>query len=89
MRMIKRIEIDNVKVQEIELWASAQILSVGYRDGALCIWVMGDPLIIFPYRTRTLRIAETEDYLPDREFKFLGTVTQNQFEYHIFLEMEE
>lgn len=91
MLMIKRINLNSdCASQLVELPYGSEILSVGYRDGSLCIWVKFDSNILNTGRIRKIWIVTTERYtLPEGNYQFLGTVVQNQFEFHLFLEVAE
>lgn len=86
--MIKRL---NVKegIQSVKLEDGDQILSAGYRDGSICIWIKCNLYSFVPgVRLVTVIVVPTEGLLPIARAKFVGTVTQNQFDWHIFVDME-
>jgi len=81
MKTIYKYRVDNV----VMVPRNAKILHLDYQAGDLCVWVAIDTKEVpIPYR---FNIAGTGHAVP--EGKFIGTVQQPPFVWHVYLVIED
>lgn len=91
MKTIWKYPLDVTDVQIIELPDKAEILTVGNQGGMICLWALVSPNT--NPTCRTIEIIGTGNPVEDlpAEYasrKFIGTVSQSPFIWHVFERIE-
>lgn len=85
MRTIYKYQLNLIVSQYYDLPVQAEPLSVGIDpQGQLCLWALID--IDAGLESRIIRIIETGNPISYDQGTFIGTVKQDQFIWHIFVD---
>jgi hypothetical protein len=88
MRTIWKYTLDHTDEQTIQVPKNFTVMSTGDVDGQCVLWAMVDSEAeTIPVRVRMFGTGNPVD-LPGR-WRFMGTVQQPQFAWHIFIELPE
>lgn len=68
--------------QVVEMPRSSVPLSVALQDGTVCLWA--EVITEFPLRKAHISIRGTGHAVPDEYERFMGSVQQGPFVWHIF-----
>lgn len=88
MKTIWKFTLSDDDLQEVQMPYGAEILSVGMQRDKFCLWAIVDPER--PKESRRIMLRGTGHNMPDFTIppKFLGTVFQGIYVWHLF-EVEE
>ena len=82
MKTIWKFSLYTDNVQQIEMPGLSHVLCFQKQDGEICIWAeVNDEL---PKVTRTFKIVMTGEELPDEDLRYIGTVQDGAFVWHLF-----
>jgi len=83
-RSIWKFKLRETDKQEVEMPANARVLSAGIDpSGELVVWALCDQNA--PKVVRVVAVLGTSNpYWPDESAKFIGTVLQSPFVWHVF-----
>lgn len=80
---IWKFELTLAGRQYTEMPAGAEVLSADMQDGKLCIWAIVDPSAT--KERRYFEVYGTGTYMnPDSNLRFIGTVQEPPFVWHVF-----
>lgn len=79
---IWKFPLEITGVQEVRLPRGAKIISVANQNGVICLWAMVAP--DSPLEPRIIFIYGTGHPLPEDSGRFLGSVLQDPFVWHVF-----
>lgn len=84
MKTIYKYKLELADVQPVNMPMNAEILCAKVQDGNICIWALVDSNA--PMIRRVIEIIGTGNPIADvgRSRKYIGTVEQNPFIWHIF-----
>lgn len=83
MKTIHKYPIQLTDAQWVKMPAQAEILSVGMQNGVMCLWAIVDPV----FNTRDdkyICIVGTGNPFDGVYKKFIGTVFDRDFVWHVF-----
>lgn len=83
MKQVYKYNVGIVSLQQIYMFQGAEILSVQFQDGILCMWAMVDPDM--PKVSREIAVIGTGHLFDNHKFKvYLGSVQDSTYVWHIF-----
>ena len=67
---------------EVEMPEGSEVISVDNQGGTICLWAICSPAM--PTDIRRFAIVGTGNPMPTKLKKFIGTVIQHPFVWHVF-----
>lgn len=83
MKTIYKYPIQLVDMQFVEMPANAEIISTAMQGGVLCLWAMVDSSHNVN-DSKAIAVVGTGNPFPDDVKKFIGTVFDRNFVWHVF-----
>ena len=89
MNSIWKFEIDpNAGLQQVEMPKGSQIMSVGVKNGVVCIWAAVDTTATDDERLIEV-LATGECFSKEIHRSYIGTVKQGAYIWHVFERTED
>jgi hypothetical protein len=86
MRTIYKYPLTLAAVQKIEMPLGAELLAVQIQGKQICIWAVVNPEE--EENVQTFYIVGTGHPMPEGRVRFLGTVQDDPFVWHVFLKIK-